>query len=189
MKTFARFESWGQFFAFILLVLWLLKSYAILVFSRKTYDQRFTWDLILGVNLTIVSNIPRNVCVCGAVILVIFANEFLSSADKHSIWNEHSKSDCIFINFLLTPHWNKLTTWTGFVFIYISGCIIDILLNKKQHFLGHCWCYYSWMFHNIWSAIAERFSALDLCSDGWVVRMWVQTPDRDRDVLEQDTLP
>ena len=42
-----------------------------------------------------------------------------------------------------------------------------------------------------WSAMAEQFSALDLCSDGWVVRMWVRTPDRDRGayVLEQDALP
>ena len=27
-----------------------------------------------------------------------------------------------------------------------------------------------------WSAMVERFSASDLCSDGWVVRMWVRIP-------------
>ena len=39
--------------------------------------------------------------------------------------------------------------------------------------------------------MAKWFSALDLCSDGRVVIMWVRTPDRDRGayVLEQDTLP
>ena len=28
--------------------------------------------------------------------------------------------------------------------------------------------------YNSWSAMVERFSALDLCSDGRVVRMWVR---------------
>ena len=28
----------------------------------------------------------------------------------------------------------------------------------------------------LWSVMAERFSASDLCSDGWVVGMWVRIP-------------
>ena len=36
----------------------------------------------------------------------------------------------------------------------------------------------SWLVRNdlLWSATAGRFSASDLCSDGWVVRMWDRTP-------------
>ena len=41
-----------------------------------------------------------------------------------------------------------------------------------------------------WGAMAERFSPLDLCSEGRVVRIWFSYLDRDHgaSVLEQDTL-
>ena len=60
-------------------------------------------------------------------------------------------------------------------------------------------CYFTWRLHVcllvfysspfLWSAMVERFSALDLCSDGRVVNMWVWIVGCDHGtcVLQQDT--
>ena len=102
----------------------------------------------------------------------------------------------LIFNIWREPDYFSFQVWPCW-FLWEKNMMAPLGEKKQSSFLRRqfqCRCHSEWshllwmygcMFFKItnivfsdfkWSAMAERFSALDLCSDGWVVRMWVRSP-------------